>query len=494
MAYGLTPDGFVKKRLLEVKAAIEQELAATFGPIRTDPASVFGGLIGPFSKQVADIWELIEELYLSQTVMGSGLSLDNILQLVGLTRLPATQSIVVAACYGTQGTVIPATSATRVDNTEYIFRSNANVTIDIANTLQCTLEITATGSPAYTVRINGVDFTSTSAGTIEDVAADLVALINAAITGSEVMTATDILDGTFSLKATDLETGYPIVIVAGSISISEFGSPITFLAESTGPIAVPGPAIGIPGALTIIETPVSGWDRVENLQPATLGRTAETDGEARIRRSVSLQSGGNASIEAIRSKVLGDVANVTGCSIFENDSDIIDIYGRPPHSFEAVVTGGDVLDIAAKLLEVKAAGIQTTGNINGGVGYTVLDSQGIGHIIKFSRPIPYLVYARITLTKYSEEEFPVTGATQVAENFVAYGTDNLPLGKDMIVQKFLASIFAVPGIATAVIEWAVTLEAAPPPVYPADYTSANITIAAAAIATFDVARVTVIEL
>ena len=493
--YGITPTGFVKKTLQEIKSSLQDALATIFGTPRTDEGSTFGGLIGPFAKETADVWELVELLYNSQTKFATDLSMDNILQLVGLTRRAASNSSVVACCFGTQGTSIPLGSTAKVENTENIFSTAAAVTIDQANILRCTIELTADGDPAYTVKINGEDFTSNSAGDEIAIATDLVSIINDALTGSTAMVAKDNLDGTFRLTDNENEIGYPIILVAGSLSLTEFGSPVTFRADLTGPIAAPGPVDGLlvytEGALNIIQTPVSGWDRVENLQDATLGTDLETDGEARARREASLQSRGSATVETIQARILNDIAGVVDCTVFENDTDSVDGAGRLPHSFEAIVEGGDDQEIAEKIWEVKAAGIQTVGNANGGAGYTVPDSQGIDHTIKYSRPVPKLVYAHITITRYLEEAFPVNGTALVAQSFVDYGESNTPLGKDLIEQRFYDSIFVIPGIATAVIEWAITDESDPAPAYPGDYATGNIAIGPTSIARFNIARVNV---
>src|SRR5690242_4915671 len=105
MTFGLTPLGFNAMRLADVKQALENAFIARFGDINLDPQSVFGQEIGVLSKSFADMWENLEEVYFSQYPnSASGVSLDNVVQLNGITRIPASQTVVVATCDGLEAT------------------------------------------------------------------------------------------------------------------------------------------------------------------------------------------------------------------------------------------------------------------------------------------------------------------------------------------------------------------------------------------------------
>ena len=58
--------------------------------------------------------------------------------------------------------------------------------------------------------------------------------------------------------------------------------------------------------------------------------------------------------------------------VWENGGDTVDADGRPPHSVEAMVTGGDNAAIAAVLWAAKARGIATYGSTS----VAVADAQG----------------------------------------------------------------------------------------------------------------------
>lgn len=122
MTFGLTPEGFNTKRLSDIKQSLDNAMIAQFGDINIDPQSVFGQQIGVISKQYADIWENLQDVYLSQYPNSAeGISLDNVVQLNGLTRLPAVQTSVYEVCEGNEATLIPSGSFVKIPNTNNIF-------------------------------------------------------------------------------------------------------------------------------------------------------------------------------------------------------------------------------------------------------------------------------------------------------------------------------------------------------------------------------------
>jgi uncharacterized phage protein gp47/JayE len=125
--------------------------------------------------------------------------------------------------------------------------------------------------------------------------------------------------------------------------------------------------------------------------------------------------------------------------------------GRPPKSFECVVEGGSDANIAEEIWLSKPAGIQTYGNTN----YTIVDSQGNNQIIYFSRPTPIYVWVTCVLTLYAPETFPVNGLQLVANAINTY-INSLGIGSSVLLQRVLAQIFTVPGIASGVMQLAAT--------------------------------------
>ena len=216
----------------------------------------------------------------------------------------------------------------------------------------------------------------------------------------------------------------------------------TFQAEDIGVVQAPA------GTLTVIETPVSGWDTITNALDADVGLEIETDTELRFRRLQSLQIAGAATVEAIRARILQDVDQVSDVFVFENTSDIVDVNGLPPHSFESVVGGGDEQEIADKIWLVKAAGIATFGDIT----KIVADSQGFNHSIKFSRATEIKVWMLVQISV--DTEFDV--GTKQKEKITVTAEDNTTY--DVVING--NTFTHVSGIGETDIQIAASLEAA----------------------------------
>lgn len=182
-------------------------------------------------------------------------------------------------------------------------------------------------------------------------------------------------------------------------------------------------------------------------------------------------------------EVIIDSVNITGGA---SQSTYVVKGGRPPKSFEAVVSGGSDADVAEEIWLSKPAGIQTFGNVNGGAGVPIIDSQGDTQIIFFSRPTPIYIWVQLTLTLYSEETFPVNGVQLVADSILAYG-QSLGIGVDVLLQRVLCQIFTVPGVASGVMQLAATNSPTDSP----SFGTNDIVIEENEISTWDLTRIAV---
>lgn len=131
MAYGLTAEGFNRKRLADIKAELEASYKLIFGDnIDVTPQSVFGQIIGIHSEREADLWEQSEFVYNAfYPSTAQGTSLSSLVTLNGITRQEATKSTVTIACGGTNGTIIPAGSIVSTSDTKEQFVSLVSGTI-----------------------------------------------------------------------------------------------------------------------------------------------------------------------------------------------------------------------------------------------------------------------------------------------------------------------------------------------------------------------------
>ena len=196
--------------------------------------------------------------------------------------------------------------------------------------------------------------------------------------------------------------------------------------------------------------------------------------------------GGAGTVEAIRSRLLQQVDDVNAVTIIENRSDEVDSDGRPPHSFESVVSGGVDQDVAELLWEVKPAGIETHGNIT----VTVEDSQGESQAIRFSRPVPQYIWVHLTITPNGVGTFPDNAEDAAIDAIVEYG-ETLGVGDNVIYQALFGPVYSeIPGIESLSVKIAVSDEAEEEP-DSSEFAAENITIGANEVPLFLADRITV---
>lgn len=469
----VTAEGFSRPRLNDIKAEIDADMADALGPVNVNPDAVVGQLDGIWAEGSDNLYETLQNTYDSMYVFSAeGAALDGAVAFVGLERLDATETIVTAAAYGTEGTLIPSGSLSHVD-INYI--STSDVVISRANALDVEIEVnTVSNATAYNLLAGGLSFTYTSDAdaTSEEILAGLAALINfdpfyAAIESSK-------------LRIYTLDKITPFAITVDSkLTISKRGSPVVFVASEKGQFEAPV------GSLTSIDTPIIGWDSLYNLAAGITGREVETDTELRLRHASSVRATGSATVEAIRARMLADVDGVTSIQIYENRTAITSDDGIPPHAFESVIVGGVNSEIADQLWLTKPAGIETHGNVT----VNVLDSTGDLQTVAFSRATTKYGWLNISVDSLDTEEvLPITAELAIKQAAVDYANASIGVGDDVIIQRFYGPIYAaVDGIASMTITADITDAPGDTP----SYSAANISIAKAEIAVFDITRVNV---
>lgn len=479
--YGLTANGFIRKRLPEIKTTLENAFKAKFGnSLNVNPDSMAGIQIGIIAAALDELWELAEGTYNSQYPSSAdGISLARGAELVGVVQLGATYTTIIAAALGTEGTVLPIGQIVKVANTSYLFSSTEQITITRLAAIKLKISVNQVlNSTLYTVFINNTkaEITSDSSATAAEIVTALVAALTAL---SEPITVTNNNDNTFYIESDDLITPFSGA-VDSKLTIAETWTNVNFQSQVKGAIVV------TEETLTDIQTPINGWSQVTNFIEGSTGRNIETDTALRIRRRDSVRIVGAATDEAIRARLKQQVPGVKEALIFSNRTLTIDIDGRPPKSFEAVVDGGEDADIALKLWQVEPSGIETYGNVT----EIVIDSEGNEQVIKFSRAVPVYLWVRITLTLIGDGSlFPDDGAAAIQAAVLAQGA-TADIGDDVYYETFYCAIFQTPGVASAVIELATS---ATPEGPPGAYSSANVAINERQRAEFDLSRIEIIE-
>ena len=388
--YGISSTGFKRKRLDLLLAELNSEVKSIFGEnFNVSPESPDGQVNGVISESNANLWEIAEESYNAfNPKAASGVTLSNLVQLNGITRLPDTKSKAELNLTGDPGTVIPEGSLVSTSDTGNELSTDTSVTIDGA--------------------------------------------------------------GNAVVQATALEFG-----------------PITMLA----------------GTITEIDSPVTGWDTVNNTADATEGTNEESDTGLRARRQRSVARDAQAIIDGIRAAV-ENIDNVTQSVVLENDTDAVDGNGLPAHSFQVVVSGGTDIDVADIIWLKKPAGIQAFGDIT----EQVIDSQGISHDISFSRPTAVIIYVEVTITTFAE--YPANGDALIKQAIVDYANGDLVdnrsfgLADDVIYTRLYTPINNVPGHEIDDLQISITSPAVG---------VVNIPISVTEIADFQIANITVIS-
>jgi uncharacterized phage protein gp47/JayE len=284
------------------------------------------------------------------------------------------------------------------------------------------------------------------------------------VTVTVVATAGSYTAGTLILHP----VGAPDRRFANAVTVTGNGSYL-FEAEETGPVRADA------GTLTVIAEAVAGFTSGTNPLDADLGADAENDTSYRRRQVDELSRPGSTTVDAIRADLL-DVVGVTHVTVYENDTDVTNGDGQPPHSIEAVVLGGTDAAVRAGVFVAKAGGIQAYGTNSG----TVTDSQGNVHTVAFSRPSDISIYVSATLT-YLSGVYP--GDTAIKQAIVDWADSYLSVGHDVLRARLFGE-FYVAGAGGIVNISALTLGTAPSPVGTAD-----LTIGVRQRAVFDTSRI-----
>lgn len=482
MAYGVTPDGFVRMRLPEIRQQIIADLRARLiaagvsDMVETRPDSVTGLLIDTFAEREAALWEQAEGVYLAMYPgSATGVSLDRAVSFTGVKRLGDEQSRGYVVLYGISGTTVPAGAQIRHRVSQNLWLLDEDVQVLPGAAADVTLEPQVEGGAQYSITINGQAYTYTAAA-VTNLPAILAGLV-AALSSSGLAVSSD---GATVRVHTDGRVASSFSW-SPNLTLARLGSPGLALSagasEETAAI----------GDLNGIVTAVDGWQAAENLQAAVAGRLAENNANLRARYPTGLFRLGAATQPSIAPNVRDRVAGVRALRVFQNDADEEDAAGRLPHSIHVVVDGGLDDEVAEAIFRVKAGGIDT----NGDTLVVVTDDEGALQPIRFDRPERVYVWisCEVTLLPSSEQVFPPDGFDTIAANLAAAG-DSFSIGDDVIRQRLFGAIYQTQGIASVELLLASSTDAGFVP-GPADYSASNIEILDMQVAVFDRSRIEV---
>lgn len=179
---------------------------------------------------------------------------------------------------------------------------------------------------------------------------------------------------------------------------------------------------------------------VEGTECLMAGADMESDVDLRQRLTAAIAGAGSCNEAAIRAALLR-VPTVQYAAVISNNSDTTDAEGRPAHSFECYVLGGDDYEqeIAEAIFAKRPIGIQTHGDKT----VTITDVSGLPRTVSFSAvpTVNITIRARIR----TSSAFPADGIAQIQAAVAAY-INALGIGNSLILSTLYGRIYGVVGV------------------------------------------------
>lgn len=418
--YGLTPQGPNIKRLDvildEMHESMSNKLKAN---TKQNPQSLLNHLLTNVADRIAELWEYGSDVYYSQyPTTAEGSSLDNAAQFGGTTREMPAKSYYSVLCTGLDGTTVPADTLIATDTNPAI---NLTLTEDAQITRSAfnkAVVVLAAENPTsvLSMALNGELY---SANDLEGLAQ----------TVTDEAFEVSYEDGKLIVEAVDTASSNTMVL-SENLTTETVASVITFATVDYGDIVIPN------GVITKIVKTVAGLQTVENVGSYVAGRLTETDVEMRQSYIDKIYSRSSAMLESIKSAILENVQGVLSVAPYENDTNETDSMGRPPHSVEIVVDGGNATEIAQQILNTKAGGISTYGDVE-----TVLHGvYGEDIAIRFNRPAYVYVWFQVGVT-LSANTNPPTNYADLIKQTILECMEDVQAGCDVVPQKFTTALY-----------------------------------------------------
>lgn len=443
---GLSETGFVPKRLNEVINDQRLKAVEIFKDllkeeddfVDTSDVSTIGRMIGLYSVENERVWQQLGFLWASlDPDSATGYSLDVIGKLQGVTRNGQTRSTGMIIAKGTNGVTIPANSqiVSSVTNAEFLTRANivlvpiSAVGVDIevltvqdetTYTLSYSISTTATATASYT---SGTDATANEV---------ITGLSNVITSSHPQLLVQGIGENSLTIRKSDIYNASDFA-VSSNLKISKVSKSGNVASKDFG--AIPAEA----NTLTGISTPVTGWDSVYNPSRVAEGSLRETDADYRFRLSETKSIDSANLIDSLYSNLI-TLLGVESVTIYENDGDVTDENGLPPHSFMPVVLGGEAQSIADMIWVKHPAGIAS----NGTSSVTVIDRQGFPQIVRFQRPTPVNIFVTVRLEK-DPDTYPINGDEAIVSSIVNWAKEEYNVGKDVIASRLYTPVNEIQG-------------------------------------------------
>ena len=443
--YGITDKGFVLKRLDTILEEIHTDLTDGWKvDTRLAGTSFLNTLITTFGNQIANLWETAQDSYYAKyPATATELNLDHAVQYGGIKRAGDKRTNYILHCTGDDGTYVRENAIVATNTTPEIRLFSAEefqIARERFNKVSVIVASEDTG--VYTVSINGnqYSYSNPQGGKSSAILAGLAAAIK---------------DESYEVKVEDdaliindkTKTRENVLTLTDNLTTSSVTSLANFLTNDYGKITLPY------NIVTRMVNNITGFTAVTNLLEPTYGRKRETDIELRQSYIAKSALRSNTMIESIIAELLNNVEDVESASGYENDMDVTDERGLPPHSIEIIVEGGDNTAIAKAIFRRKAGGIQTHGsvvvNVPGEYGDTIP--------VRFNRPEYLYAWLKVQL-EGDEAKIPVNYSSLTKQSLMEDGAQ-MTAGTSLLTQLLNEGIYdRVAGLTKIIIYTAYTTD------------------------------------
>lgn len=198
------------------------------------------------------------------------------------------------------------------------------------------------------------------------------------------------------------------------------------------------------GAINKVVNPDADVAAVKGLECLNAGNDEESDAALRQRFSAAVEGSGSCNENAIRASILR-VPTVLFAAVIANNTNEEDSEGRPPHSFECYVLGGDEheQEIAKAIFDKRPVGIQTVGD----KAVTITDVSGTERVVNYT-PAPNVPITAHVVVK-TTALFPDDGISQIQDSVAGY-INGLGIGNSLVYSAIFGHIYGVVGVAEVI--------------------------------------------
>lgn len=393
MTYGLNAYGFDRPIASQIISEVKDTFRETFGQnINVQDNSYLDKQITILADREASIWELLEDVYYTQTLAGAeGKYLDDILSQRGIFRQGKTKGS--GNIQMTLNTTAPYTltfaegelfalDSTYTNTSEFkvagsIFAQKiVNTNVPIGSYTFTILNPNTATTVSLTLSLSSNTINSAALNTFYQNIKDFI--VDNTLASNEELIQIDTIGGV-------LYIGYNTsLVMVGLNTVVDFKT-TPIVGERTIQFEVEAITAGLnpvyAGTVTSVSPIPAGFISATNLQDFFSGSDVESDAEYRARAGSTSIAGQTATRSAIISGLLDGVDGVKNVKLFPNPTNITSPEGVPPYNLMVVVYGGSTEDISEKLYDL----IGCPTNTYGTVAYTVVTEDNSTEVIYHSK-------------------------------------------------------------------------------------------------------------